>query len=197
MTRIAGRLSYGSALNVLVLGCSKGAEVYSIAYAIRSARPDLKLQIHAVDTSEEILTFARAGRYSLAGVDEPASDTRTSVTERDHLALCTRRDQTGISIFDRMTEREIASMFDIAGGEPTSKRGSNGMSRGIAAMLPAPSWSIWWGLRTSWSPIVFCAIWNPVPQNDVCATLQDSSGLEGIFLRPAWISTSGQGWPGN
>ena len=121
MTRIAGRLNYGSALNILVLGCSKGAEVYSIAYAIRSARPDLKLQIHAVDISDEILAFARTGCYSLAGVDEPTSDAGTNRTERDHLTLSTRRDQTSISIFDRMTRREIASMFDIADGQADIK----------------------------------------------------------------------------
>src|SRR5579871_3392905 len=36
-------------LRVAVLGCSNGAEVYSIAWRIRSAFPDLKLILCAVD----------------------------------------------------------------------------------------------------------------------------------------------------
>src|SRR5262245_7483656 len=45
----AGQKSHGSNLELTVLGCSKGAEVYSIAWTLRSARPDLKLRLHAID----------------------------------------------------------------------------------------------------------------------------------------------------
>ena len=72
-----------------MLACSNGAEVYSILWTIRSARPDLKVVAHAVDISSEILEIAKNGLYSLKAnelVDSP--------------------------ILDRMTEKEMQAMFD-------------------------------------------------------------------------------------
>jgi chemotaxis methyl-accepting protein methylase len=51
-------------LNITVLGCSNGAEVYSIQLTLRSARPDLKVKMHAVDISANILQAAEKGVYS-------------------------------------------------------------------------------------------------------------------------------------
>jgi SAM-dependent methyltransferase len=56
----------GDALRVAVLGCSTGAEAYSVAWRIRSARPDLKVILHAVDISKQAVEVARRGVYSLA-----------------------------------------------------------------------------------------------------------------------------------
>jgi SAM-dependent methyltransferase len=47
------------------LGCSTGAAAYSVAWRIRSARPDLKLILHAVDISRQAVEFAKRGVYSL------------------------------------------------------------------------------------------------------------------------------------
>ena len=66
MCRLVDRSPHGSRLDLSVLACSKGAEVYSIAWVIRSMRPDLQLEIHAVDISQEILNFAARGVYSLS-----------------------------------------------------------------------------------------------------------------------------------
>ena len=52
-------------LRVAVLGCSTGAEAYSVAWRIRSTRPDLKLILHAVDISRQAVEFAQRGVYSL------------------------------------------------------------------------------------------------------------------------------------
>jgi chemotaxis methyl-accepting protein methylase len=79
-------------VKVAVLGSSNGAEVYSIAWAIRSAQPDLRLVIEAVDLSEEVLEFARRGVYQLGVselVDEP--------------------------VFERVTAKEMEEMFDREG----------------------------------------------------------------------------------
>src|SRR2546422_5997129 len=57
--RLLGRASRGSSLAISVLACSKGAELYSIAWTIRSVRPDLRLRLHAVDISQDILEFAK------------------------------------------------------------------------------------------------------------------------------------------
>ena len=47
--RLIGRRAEADILKVAVLGCSTGADAYSIAWTIRSVRPDLKLILHAVD----------------------------------------------------------------------------------------------------------------------------------------------------
>ena len=48
LRRLLERKASGSSLDITVLGCSKGAEVYSFLWTIRLARPDLRLRTHAV-----------------------------------------------------------------------------------------------------------------------------------------------------
>lgn len=98
MRRLADQKSPGSTLRIAVLGCSIGAEVYSILWRIRSARPDLKVLLHAVDISEEILNFAEKGIYT--------PDTTQLVSA---------------SIFERLTENEKAEMFDWEGDQAKVK----------------------------------------------------------------------------
>jgi SAM-dependent methyltransferase len=88
----------GATLRIAVLGCSIGAEVYSILWTIRSARPDLKVLLHAVDISEEILNFAARGVYD--------PDTSAFV---------------GASIFERLTAHEKREMFDWEGDQAKVK----------------------------------------------------------------------------
>ena len=86
---LSNQRANGSALRISVLACSNGAEVYSILWTVRSARPDLKVVAHAVDISSEILEIAKNGLYSPKAnelVDSP--------------------------ILDRMTEKEMQAMFD-------------------------------------------------------------------------------------
>jgi chemotaxis methyl-accepting protein methylase len=64
MRRLAARISDGSRLDIGVFGCSKGAEVYSIAWTLKAAPPNLKINIHASDISPDIVEFARQGIYS-------------------------------------------------------------------------------------------------------------------------------------
>jgi SAM-dependent methyltransferase len=64
--RLLQGVTKGDALRVTVLGCSTGAEAYSVAWRIRSARPDLKLILHAVDISKQAVDLAKRGVYSLA-----------------------------------------------------------------------------------------------------------------------------------
>src|SRR3989442_890928 len=79
----------GCAGRVGVVGCGRGAGVYSISWAIRSARPDLKTTRRAVAISEEAWA-APAGVLYSPGVphlgDEP--------------------------MLERATEDEMRAMFD-------------------------------------------------------------------------------------
>jgi SAM-dependent methyltransferase len=96
--RLIDQYAKTDTLKVAVLGCSTGAEAYSIAWRIRSARPDLKLSLHAVDISKWAMGFGECGRYSLVG-----------------------RQSTGTDIFERMNEMEIMEMFDRDGEFVTVK----------------------------------------------------------------------------
>jgi len=85
-------------LRVAVLGCSTGAEAYSVARSIRSARPDMTLVLNAVDISREAVEVAKRGVYSF-GV--------SSVS--------------GTDVFDGMTQAEIDELFDLSETEATVK----------------------------------------------------------------------------
>jgi SAM-dependent methyltransferase len=98
MRRLAQQKAQGSTLRIAVLGCSVGAEVYSILWVIRSERPDLKVLLNAVDISEEILRFAEKGVYT--------ADTCQLV---------------GASIFERLSKAEMAEMFDWEGDRARAK----------------------------------------------------------------------------
>jgi SAM-dependent methyltransferase len=88
----------GATLRIAVLACSAGAEVYSILWTIRTARPDLKVVLHAVDISKEILNFAERGVY----------DPNTTAF-------------VGASIFERLTAHEKREMFDWEGEQAAVK----------------------------------------------------------------------------
>jgi SAM-dependent methyltransferase len=98
MRRLARQKAHGSTLRIAVLGCSIGTEVYSILWIIRSARPDLKVLLGAVDISKEILSFAEKGIY--------APDTSQLV---------------GASIFERLNKAELVEMFDWEGNQAKVK----------------------------------------------------------------------------
>ncbi len=89
----------GSSSDITVLGCSNGAEVYSILSTIHSALPDLKLNMHAVDISREILQTAERGVYSL--------------TEEDRKVIWTT--------FARMTDEELEALFELVGEQARIK----------------------------------------------------------------------------
>jgi chemotaxis methyl-accepting protein methylase len=119
--KLAGQRPHSSGLNVAVLACSKGAEVYSIAWAIRSAHPDLKLRIHAVDISDEIVRFAQMGIYSLGSAGNSSDDRKAGqAAQTGDVNRNTARDQNAW-IFERMSREEIDAMFDIEGDKARVK----------------------------------------------------------------------------
>jgi hypothetical protein len=115
LCRLLDRKVYGSSVNIAVLACSKGAEVYSIASAIRCSRPDLKIRLHAVDVSREIVEFAARGVYSLAAppgsAANPSSD--WDATWRDQPIF----EEQPISMLRGMTGEEVKSMLEIRGDQ--------------------------------------------------------------------------------
>jgi chemotaxis methyl-accepting protein methylase len=92
MLRLAEQKPRGATLKIAVLGCSIGSEVYSILWTVRSARPDLRVALCAVDISKEILSFAEKGIY------DPDSS-----------------ELVGARIFDRLTAHEKREMFNWEG----------------------------------------------------------------------------------
>jgi chemotaxis methyl-accepting protein methylase len=114
LTRLLGRKSQGATLDMAIVGCSKGAEVYSMAYAIRCARPDLKINLIALDISKDVLEFAEAGVYSFKSEDD-SEDSQDRA-----LATRTAKDQPS-SIFERASSEEMEALFDRNGDLVTVK----------------------------------------------------------------------------
>jgi SAM-dependent methyltransferase len=94
-------------MDIAVFACSKGAEVYSIAWTLKAARPDLTINIRAIDVSQEIVEFARQGVYSLQAA---------AVPEALKLNMNTHRDQETWPVDCLMSENEKNQMFDREGG---------------------------------------------------------------------------------
>jgi len=120
MRRIADKKAHGSKLRIAVLACSKGAEVYSIAWTIRSTRPDIELSIQAVDISKEIVEFAARGVYSLSDSDVLNMPNHQGIAGRGDVTWNTCRDQL-TSIFERMTGEEVEAMFEVEGDQGSIK----------------------------------------------------------------------------
>jgi chemotaxis methyl-accepting protein methylase len=96
--RVIQSQPHGATLRIAVLGCSTGAEVYSLLWTIRSARPDLKLQTLAVDISPEILQIAETAVYTSESSNSP-----------------------GRSIFERLSDAELDEIFVWNGKKGTVK----------------------------------------------------------------------------
>ena len=90
--RIVQQSSPRNVLRMAVLGCSTGAEVYSVVWAVRSMRPDQRLRLNAVDISREAVEKGKGGVY----VREPPVAGEAS-------------------IFERMSDAEIGHMFESDG----------------------------------------------------------------------------------
>jgi len=110
--RLVDKKRSGDTLRVAVLGCSTGPEAYSIAWAIKAARPDLKLILHAADISKEAVAFAERGVYPLnAGVgDKRIYDCMAAGRWR----ICESGSElVGSEIFEAMTADERADVFEF------------------------------------------------------------------------------------
>ena len=110
LIRLLDQRPQDSTLGVAVLACSKGTEVYSISYAIRCARKDLKVRLCGLDISKDILEFAEAGVYSIRSPDGSGVAGSDSLIGGD-VATNTSKDQPS-SIFERMSSGEMEAMFD-------------------------------------------------------------------------------------
>lgn len=105
LVRLLNAHPQGATLNLAVMGCSKGAEVYSISYAIRSARPDLNVNLHALDILKAVVQFAEAGVYSLKTND----GWQGGDGDKNPLGV------QYSSIFERLSPKEMEALFDRAG----------------------------------------------------------------------------------
>jgi chemotaxis methyl-accepting protein methylase len=109
--RLVSSKKNGDTLRIAVLGCSTGAEVYSIAWTIRTARPDLKLIMQAADISDEAVKFGRRGVYplnarmALNGIQDRMAAGRWRVGAASSEVVDSE-------IFERLIPPEKAELFD-------------------------------------------------------------------------------------
>ena len=111
----------GSAVvDLTILGCSKGAEVYSFSYSICSARPELGVHIRAIDIDAAVVEFAQGGVYYLGNRAGGRDSGLDALSPLGDLAAKTSGDQS-TSVFERMSADEIAAMFECEGGQARVK----------------------------------------------------------------------------
>jgi chemotaxis methyl-accepting protein methylase/mannose-6-phosphate isomerase-like protein (cupin superfamily) len=112
--RLVGEGNVSDPVRVAVLGCSIGAEAYSIAWAIRTVRPDVKLVMRAVDISKDAVEYARRGVYCLKA---EASDQEIQNRLARGLWRLSRpgSELVGAEIFERMAPAELNEFFDLDG----------------------------------------------------------------------------------
>jgi chemotaxis methyl-accepting protein methylase/mannose-6-phosphate isomerase-like protein (cupin superfamily) len=96
--RLVQGVSRNATLRVTLLACSAGAEAYSVAWKIRSVRPDIRLIFNAVDISSEAVEFAKVGAYPL-----------------------TTAELTNTKILEGLSANEIDELFDRNGDMLTVK----------------------------------------------------------------------------
>jgi chemotaxis methyl-accepting protein methylase len=114
LVRLVGQRGRGSTVNVTVVACSKGAEVYSISYAIRRAQMDVKMNLRALDISKDILDFAETGVYSLRNDEGLGAASASSLGDGGDMVANTFKDQV-TSIFERISPAEMEALFDRDG----------------------------------------------------------------------------------
>ena len=106
---------------VAVLGCSIGAEAYSIAWAIKTARCDVRLVMRAVDISREVVEFARRGVYSLKA-EASGQEIHNQLARGVWRLSRPGSELVGAEIFERMTPSEMNEFFDLDGDVASVKR---------------------------------------------------------------------------
>jgi hypothetical protein len=173
-------------LNLAVIACSKGAEVYSILSAIRSARPDLQVNVQAMDISSEIVEFAQRGIYS-RDVPTGGSNGNGAPDSED----ATWRDQP-ISIFERMTDREVEALFELDGNKASVRASLKEESPGLLAMRMIPGFPAFLDLRILSSQTGFCVICRHRRRKNASVTLLDWLTRADIYLSRGSIWTFGQ-----
>jgi chemotaxis methyl-accepting protein methylase len=109
--RLVSSKKSGDTVRIAVLGCSTGAEVYSIAWTIRTTRPDLKLIMQAVDISDEAVKFARRGVYPL-NARMNLNAVRDCMAAGRWRVNATGSELVDSEIFERLTPTEKAELFD-------------------------------------------------------------------------------------
>jgi chemotaxis methyl-accepting protein methylase len=116
--RLVGMRDKSDTLRIAVLGCSAGAEAYSIAWRIRSARPELKFVMHAMDISREAVEWAKCGVYSLKAqkrgrrVRDCMGAGRWALGEADSPLV-------GAEVFERVSPVEMDEFFEKTGDAMT------------------------------------------------------------------------------
>lgn len=114
LCELAKSKPYGASLKICILACSKGAEVYSIVWGLRSVRPDLQLAVTAVDISQEIVDFASRGAYSFSRADALTPTDEDAALRHSKIGWNTSRDQNAW-MFERVSNEELDAIFDIHG----------------------------------------------------------------------------------
>ncbi len=85
---LALEMPRGKPLKILVLGCSTGAELYSVLWMLRTARPEQSVRALGIDRSASCIRMAAVGTYA------PDATEVAGISETTYHGLFTRQTNT-------------------------------------------------------------------------------------------------------
>jgi SAM-dependent methyltransferase len=99
---VSDNFEYSEVVRLCVVGCSTGAEMHSVLWTLRSARPDLRILPIGIDISESAIAKARTRTFTLEGAELAGG------------FLQSRRERI-------LSEESMAELFDKKGDNLTVK----------------------------------------------------------------------------
>lgn len=97
--KFLGMPAPGEALRIVVIGCSSGAEPYTLSSILLERLPHLAFTIDAYDIDREVLAVARGGVYPMAQV------TKNALVDAAFVAATFDRDGDNLVVKPRVAER--------------------------------------------------------------------------------------------
>jgi len=110
----------GERLDILLMACSSGAEVYTIASWLMRQVPGLNFHIHASDLHDELIEYARAGKYTRDEVlhsqyvGQPFIDATFEQADGSYVVRPEIRERASFQQADLLDGEKLRKQFDNA-----------------------------------------------------------------------------------
>jgi chemotaxis methyl-accepting protein methylase len=107
MAHLERRPTRRGSLNICVLGCSNGAEAYTIASVLRRQHPNLAFKVHGYDIDGDIVAKARTARY------EPDEIYNNKIITAEFVATTFDEERGGFVVKPHIAERVEFDTGDV------------------------------------------------------------------------------------
>jgi len=112
---LLGGATRAEPLRVVVVGCSTGAEPYSISSVLLHTHPSLRVSVEAYDISQEVLDVAKSGQYDSSWVS------RNRLMTQRFFDSTFDQTPTGLAVKPAVAERVVFGRCDLLDKEAVDK----------------------------------------------------------------------------